>query len=124
MSRTPGNPSAPVNSAVWTTDNYAVDAGLSVDQDRRRDEFDKRMLRIGSRFERVEPRRRAALVRGSPTGQLLVDRSSTPGTPVRVECSGRGYRTDPGRPRHHHPRGSELGIRRSPDKKTSTVQSL
>jgi hypothetical protein len=70
MSRTPGNPSAPVNSAVWTTDNYAVDAGLSVDQDRRRDEFDKRMLRIGSRFERVEPRRRAALVRGLADGSI------------------------------------------------------
>ena len=35
-------------------------AGLSVDLDRRRREFDELMLRIGGRFGRVEPRRRAA----------------------------------------------------------------
>jgi SRSO17 transposase len=35
-------------------------AGLSVDLDRWRDEFDGLMLRVGGRFSRVEPRRRAA----------------------------------------------------------------
>jgi SRSO17 transposase len=44
-------------------------AGLSVDLDRWRDEFDELMLRIGGRFARVEPRRRvAAFVRGLLSG--------------------------------------------------------
>jgi SRSO17 transposase len=44
-------------------------AGLSVDLDRWRDEFDELMLRIGGRFARVEPRRRvAAFVRGLLAG--------------------------------------------------------
>src|SRR5262245_1653219 len=44
-------------------------AGLSVDLDRWRNEFDELMLRIGGRFGRVEPRRRmAAFVRGLLAG--------------------------------------------------------
>jgi SRSO17 transposase len=44
-------------------------AGLSVNLDRWRDEFDELMLRIGSRFARVEPRRRmAAFVAGLLAG--------------------------------------------------------
>jgi SRSO17 transposase len=44
-------------------------AGLSVDLDRWRDEFDELMLRIGGRFARVEPRRRvAAFVAGLLAG--------------------------------------------------------
>ena len=44
-------------------------AGLSVDLDRWRQEFDELMLRAGARFARVEPRRRmAAFVRGLLAG--------------------------------------------------------
>jgi SRSO17 transposase len=44
-------------------------AGLSVDLDRWRHEFDELMLRAGARFARVEPRRRmAAFVRGLLAG--------------------------------------------------------
>jgi SRSO17 transposase len=44
-------------------------AGLSVDLDRWRREFDELMLRVGSRFARVEPRRRmGAFVRGLLAG--------------------------------------------------------
>ena len=44
-------------------------AGLSVDLDRWRNEFDELMLRIGGRFARVEPRRRvAAFVAGLLAG--------------------------------------------------------
>lgn len=44
-------------------------AGLSVDLDRWRHEFDELMLRMGARFTRVEPRRRmASFVRGLPAG--------------------------------------------------------
>ena len=44
-------------------------AGLSVDLDRWRHEFDELMLRVGARFARVEPRRRmAAFVRGLLAG--------------------------------------------------------
>jgi SRSO17 transposase len=44
-------------------------AGLSVDLDRWRQEFDDLMLRVGGRFSRVEPRRRmAAFVRGLLAG--------------------------------------------------------
>jgi hypothetical protein len=44
-------------------------AGLSVDLDRWRREFDELMLRISGRFGRVEPRRRvAAFVRGLLAG--------------------------------------------------------
>ena len=44
-------------------------AGLSVDLDRWRQEFNELMLRIGGRFGRVEPRRRtAAFVRGLLAG--------------------------------------------------------
>jgi hypothetical protein len=58
-------------------------AGLGVDRDRSRQEFDELMLHIGSRFARVEPRRRmAAFVRGLLAGlprQLLVDRRACRG---------------------------------------------
>ena len=44
-------------------------AGLSVDLDRWRREFDELMLRVGARFARVEPRRRlASFVRGVLAG--------------------------------------------------------
>src|ERR1700721_2395930 len=44
-------------------------AGLSVDLNRWRQEFDELMLRVGARFARVEPRRRmAAFVRGLLAG--------------------------------------------------------
>ena len=44
-------------------------AGLSVDLDRWRREFDELMLRVGGRFARAEPRRRmAAFVRGLLAG--------------------------------------------------------
>jgi SRSO17 transposase len=43
---------------VWTND-HAVAAGASVDLDRWQRGFDELMLRIGTRFSRVEPRRRA-----------------------------------------------------------------
>jgi SRSO17 transposase len=50
---------------VWTTEDRAVAAGLSVDLDGWRREFDELMLRVGGRFARVEPRRRmTAFVRG------------------------------------------------------------
>jgi hypothetical protein len=40
-------------------------AGLSVDLDRWRQEFDELMLQVDGRFARVEPRRRmAAFIRG------------------------------------------------------------
>jgi SRSO17 transposase len=41
------------------TNDHAVAAGASVDLDRWQRGFDELMLRIGSRFGRVEPRRRA-----------------------------------------------------------------
>jgi hypothetical protein len=44
-------------------------AGLSVDLDRWRQEFDELILRVGARFARVEPRRRAtSFVRGLLAG--------------------------------------------------------
>jgi hypothetical protein len=44
-------------------------AGLSVDLDRWRHEFDELMLRVGGRFTRVEPRRRmASFARGLLAG--------------------------------------------------------
>ena len=44
-------------------------AGLSVDLDRWRQEFDELMLRLGGRFARVEPRRRvASFIRGLLAG--------------------------------------------------------
>ena len=43
-------------------------AGLSVDLDRWRREFDELMLRVGGRFARVEPRRVAAFVLGLLAG--------------------------------------------------------
>src|SRR5215470_5075322 len=49
-------------------------AGLSVDLDRWRREFDELMLRAGGRFARVEPRRRmAAFVRGLLAGLSRVN---------------------------------------------------
>ena len=49
-------------------------AGLSVDLDRWRQEFDELMLRVGGRFARVEPRRRmAAFVRGLLAGMPRVN---------------------------------------------------
>ena len=50
-------------------------AGLSVDLDRWRREFDELMLRVGARFARVEPRRRlASFVRGLLAGLPRVNR--------------------------------------------------
>ena len=54
-------------------------AGLSVDLERWRREFDELTLRIGGRFARVEPRRRMAafirgLLAGLAPGELLDDR--------------------------------------------------
>jgi hypothetical protein len=44
-------------------------AGLSVDLDRWRHDFDELMLRVGGRFTRVEPRRRmASFVQGLLAG--------------------------------------------------------
>jgi DDE superfamily endonuclease len=45
---------------VWTRNDLAVAAGHSVDLDRWQREFGELMTRIGSRFARVEPRRRVA----------------------------------------------------------------
>jgi hypothetical protein len=45
---------------MWTTENRAMAAGLSVELDRWRREFDELMLRIGGRFGRVDPRRPVA----------------------------------------------------------------
>jgi SRSO17 transposase len=54
---------------VWTTEDRAVAAALSVDLEGWRREFDELMLRVGGRFARVEPRRRmAAFVRGLLAG--------------------------------------------------------
>jgi SRSO17 transposase len=54
---------------VWTTENRAVAAALSVDLEGWRREFDELMLRVGGRFARVEPRHRmAAFVRGLLAG--------------------------------------------------------
>jgi SRSO17 transposase len=63
---------------VWTTEDRAVAAGLSVDLDRWRHEFDELMLRVGGRFARVEPRRRmAAFVQGLLAGLPRVNCWST-----------------------------------------------
>jgi hypothetical protein len=54
---------------VWSQDDLAVAAGHSVDVDRWQREFAELMTRIGSRFARMEPRRRvAAFVRGLLAG--------------------------------------------------------
>jgi SRSO17 transposase len=54
---------------VTTHENLAVAAGFSVDPGRWREQFDDLMLRIGPRFRRVEPRRRArAFVLGLLSG--------------------------------------------------------
>jgi SRSO17 transposase len=54
---------------VKTQNDLSVAAAASVDLDRWQLEFDELMLRIGSRFARVEPRRRvAAFVRGLLAG--------------------------------------------------------
>jgi hypothetical protein len=45
---------------VWTRNDLAVAAGHSVDLDRWQREFGELVTRIGSRFARVEPRRRVA----------------------------------------------------------------
>src|SRR2546429_163132 len=59
-------------------------AGLSVDLDRWRREFDELMLRVGGRFARVEPRRRmAAFVDGA----LYLPGSWT-GDPARCRAAG------------------------------------
>ena len=60
-------------------------AGLSVDLDRWRHEFDELMLHMSARFARVEPRRRmASFVRG-----LLAD---APARPWRDQPAGTIYR--------------------------------
>ena len=49
-------------------------AGLSVDLEGWRREFDKLMLRVGGRFARVEPRRRmASFIRGLLAGLSRVN---------------------------------------------------
>ena len=54
---------------MTTHDDPAVAAGLSVDPDRWREQFDELMGRIAGRFARVEPRRRArAFVLGLLSG--------------------------------------------------------
>ena len=63
-----------MTGGVWTTEHRAVAAGLSVDLDRWRREFDALMLRVGGRFARVEPRRRvASFVRGLLAGLSRVN---------------------------------------------------
>ncbi len=68
---------------VWTSDNHAVGAGFSVDLDRWQDEFDKLMLRIGSRFARVDRgggrRPSSGPAGGAAAGRLLVDRRARRG---------------------------------------------
>src|SRR5256885_16019549 len=61
-------------------------AGLSVDLDRWRQEFDELMLRVGARFARVEPRRRMAafvqgLLAGLPRGDCwaIAEHAGAPG---------------------------------------------
>jgi hypothetical protein len=67
-------------------------AGLSVDLERWRQEFDELMLRVGGRFARVEPRRRmAAFVRGLLAGLPRVNCWSIAehaGEQCPRECSG------------------------------------
>jgi hypothetical protein len=68
---------------VWTTENRAAATGLSVDLDRWRREFDELMLRVGARFGRVEPRRRAAafvrgLLAGLPRSQEAAGHATIP----------------------------------------------
>jgi SRSO17 transposase len=64
-----------------------VAAGLSVDLDRWRQEFDELMLRVGARFARVEPRRRmAAFVRGL-RGYVL-EHFADPGAVLVVDETG------------------------------------
>jgi hypothetical protein len=59
---------------VWTTEDRVVAAGLSVDLERWRREFDELMLRLGGRFARVEPRRRvAAFIRSLLAGLARVN---------------------------------------------------
>jgi hypothetical protein len=59
----------PDDPSVWTTEDRVVAAGLSVDLERWRREFDELMPRLGGRFARVEPRRRvAAFIRGLLAG--------------------------------------------------------
>jgi SRSO17 transposase len=59
---------------VWTTEDRAVAAALSVDLEGWRREFDELMLRVGARFARVEPRRRmAAFIRGLMAGLQRVN---------------------------------------------------
>jgi SRSO17 transposase len=54
---------------VWTEEDRAVAARASIDVDRWQCGFDELMARVGSRFVRVEPRRRMpALVRGLLAG--------------------------------------------------------
>jgi SRSO17 transposase len=54
---------------VWTQEDRAVAARLSIDLDHWQREFDDLMSRIGNRFVRVEPRRRVArFVRGLLAG--------------------------------------------------------
>ena len=67
-------------------------AGLSVDLDRWRREFDELMLRVGGRFARVEPRRRmAAFVRGLLAGLPRVNCWS-----IAEHAGETGPRADPG----------------------------
>jgi len=50
----------PMIRVVWTAKDRAMAAGLSVDLDRWRHEFDELVLRAGARFARVELRQRMA----------------------------------------------------------------
>jgi integrase len=82
---------------VWTTEDRAVAAGLSVDLDRWQREFDELMLRVGARFAREESRRRmASFVRGLLAGLPRVNYQM-----VRRRGRQAGVEVHPHRFRHH-----------------------
>src|SRR5215475_7018890 len=97
----------PMIRVVWTAKDRAMAAGLSVDLDRWRHEFDELVLRAGARFARVEPRQRmAAFIRGLLAGLPRV-RGGCP--PLRVECQEPGVQhncaaTEPTPGNHDGPR--------------------
>jgi hypothetical protein len=75
---------------VWTTEDRATAAGLSVDLEGWRREFDELMLRVGGRFARVEPRRRmASFVRGLLAFQLAWNAWSLTSVPPGTSAVGR-----------------------------------
>jgi hypothetical protein len=96
---------------VWTTEDRAVAAGLSVDPDRWRQEFDELMLRVGGRFARVERRRRmVGFVRGLLAGLPRVNCWSIAehaGVVLQVAVRDIGQPTDIGQ--HRASRSSPAG---------------